>query len=94
MTAPTPEQMRALADAEANRRDDRQDPYWTSKAIKALRAAADEVGRLRANVARRDVKLDNYAVDLDRLRAVIENAPHREHCRPHIACTCWKADAL
>lgn len=43
MTAPTPEQLRALADAEANRRDDRQDPYWTSKAIKALRAAADQI---------------------------------------------------
>lgn len=34
------------------------------------------------------------ADEVDRLRAVIENAPHREKCRPHIARTCWKADAL
>lgn len=38
--------------------------------------------------------LGTAADEVDRLRAVIENAPHREHCRPHIACICWKADAL
>lgn len=141
MTAPTPEQMRALADE-----------HWMpheQEVSDALRAAADEVDRLREKLSRiaghpllfaytRDSvetygaiasamkwvheELDGTKRDRDRLRteltqaqqdvtnaendgigwmdranrlrAVIENAPHREKCRPHIACTCWKADVL
>lgn len=63
-------------------------------------AAANEVDRLRAKVARRDTKLGDYAVELDRLRAVIENAPHDQSgadgCMSLVGgkCDCWKADAL
>jgi hypothetical protein len=49
--------------------------------------------------------LMNAAADeVDRLRAVIENAPHGKECRGrwvvalprniYQGCTCWKADAL
>lgn len=48
----------------------------------------------RMTVVRAQVELTRAANEVDRLRAVIESAPHREKCRPHIACTCWKADAL
>ncbi|WIB25855.1 hypothetical protein [Curtobacterium sp. MCSS17_015] len=65
-----------------------------------LDAAADEVGRLRADLTESKAERahfkaarDSLIDDVNRLRAVIENAPHREKCRPHIACTCWKADA-
>lgn len=40
------------------------------------------------------------ATEIDRLRAVIENAPHMESCRrfylspPSAKCTCWKTEAL
>lgn len=76
----TPEQMRALAaqnDAQIAKRLPRTREHRIAKHnAAALRAAADEV---------------------DRLRAVIANAPHESHCSIHPAfgytpnCTCWKA---
>lgn len=32
------------------------------------------------------------ANEIDRLRTLLNYAPHREACRPQIACTCWKAE--
>lgn len=87
MTNPTPEQMRTLADTAANLTVDNDwDATVLAEVMTALRAAADEV---------------------DRLRAVIENAPHAADCRAQFHggdrygnggdvryCICWKADAL
>lgn len=61
---------------------------------RALARAADEVDRLRAELAISENRAGGYEEVVAGLRTVIENAPHRKHCRPHIACTCWKADAL
>lgn len=88
MTALTPEQMRVLAaqHEEAQRFED-DVPFEVRDATgPTLRAAADEV---------------------DRLRSVIENAPHAADCRAQFHggdrygnggdisyCICWKADAL
>lgn len=95
MTAPTPEQMRALADApDIN--------HWSAAARDALRAAADqleaavpdhlnaaadEVHRLRAAeslaYADRAQALMSLGRQLEtnaQLRAVIENAPHDDKC--------------
>jgi hypothetical protein len=42
--------------------------------------------------------IEDAADEVDRLRAVIENAPHGSGCRKynpeHRICTCFKADAL
>lgn len=47
--------------------------------------------------------LSAAADEVDRLRAVVENAPHGDGCemawpavdrKPTDTCTCWKADAL
>lgn len=71
--------------------------------------AADEVDRLRLSDSNATHQRDQLADALrhsdnenDRLRAVIENAPHGWECAQEtydghddsIACTCWKADAL
>ncbi|WP_336698160.1 hypothetical protein [Curtobacterium sp. USHLN213] len=122
MNAPTPEQMRALADehdeeageyvldkAEKEGQPEYGDLYeyedrivWHRNTATALRAAANEVDRLRDRnsmdwyQAGRDADAEN-----ERLRALIENAPHQLDCNtepggigdPNI-CTCWKADAL
>lgn len=74
-------------------------------------AAADEVDRLRLSDWNATSQRDQLADALrrsdnenDRLRAVIENAPHagdvgvcnrdRDGYSPHLVCTCWKAGAL
>lgn len=73
----TPKEMRALA--EIGPAMETGEYYnvdsWIQDATSALRAAADEV---------------------DRLRTVVENAPHESWCptRNFKPCTCWKADAL
>lgn len=77
---------------------------------KAMDTAADEVDRLRAELmqAQQDVTdAENDGIGwmdrANRLRAVIENAPHDESVcdvptalleRMTVPCTCWKADAL
>lgn len=85
MSAPTPEQMRTLGDRAqqwSDRAGIKHKPGQTlAEFAAALRAAADEV---------------------DRLRTVIENAPHAPKCVQYAAawqtigepCTCWKADVL
>lgn len=44
------------------------------------------------------VLMCDIADKVDRLRAVIENAPHGSNCEHGLyvdpTCTCWKADAL
>lgn len=85
---------------------------WELAARSSLRAAADEVGRLRVRCEHLDgeheqvkANRDQIIVDYQRLRAVIENAPHDADCwlledpdegvlPSHRRCTCWKADAL
>lgn len=106
MTAPTPEQMRALADEHKSKPLDQV--AWEIGARAALRAAADEVDRLRAAESRAYVERAQALVSLGtqiqanaHLRAVIENAPHEEPrdgddgygCQIN-PCTCWKADVL
>lgn len=46
-------------------------------------------------------RIEKAADEVERLRAVIENAPHAEECPLSFAptpgtysCNCWKADAL
>jgi uncharacterized membrane protein len=73
-----------------------------------LTSAADEVDRLRISDSNVTQQRDQLATALrrsdnenDRLRAVIENAPHGQRCwtaiRPSdngMKCDCWKAEAL
>lgn len=72
----------------------------------ALRAKAREVGRKYRSALAAEIECDTLAAadELDRLRAVIENAPHDPLCqwdrtdalayRGRVSnCTCWKADA-
>jgi hypothetical protein len=61
---------------------------------RSLGFAADELDRLRAELAISENRAGGYEEVVAGLRTVIENAPHREHCRPNIACICWKADVL
>lgn len=92
----TPEQMRALADSLL--------PSTSYKEHRAaLRTAADQLEYYEHahNLVTREWHEDQMrtaADDLDRLRAVIENAPHGRACRwlysTSHPCTCWKADAL
>lgn len=109
MTAPTADQMRALAeladDAAAICR-----PIYNRKVAGTLRAAANEVDRLRSaldesNTAyirrvvesgERDVDMNAALARLAKLRLLIENAPHAHLCvsRSGLPCNCWKVDAL
>lgn len=81
MTAPTPEQMRDIADGVD---------------------ACDHIGDVDALMPEVTAALRAAADEVDRLRAVIENAPHWPSCVHYAAtwqtigdpCTCWKADAL
>lgn len=77
MTAPTPEQLRGMAEAlDGEARMFRpEDVVIERQSADMLRAAADKV---------------------DRLRAVIENAPHTGLCQWNRdwPCTCWKVDVL
>jgi hypothetical protein len=47
----TPDELRALAAIEANRRDDLADPYWTAKAITTFHAAADALEAAQTKLA-------------------------------------------
>lgn len=98
MTAPTPEQMRVLAE--------RPDvDHWSAAAREALKAAANEVDRLRAENEHLAGELSAVAANRDhtadefrRLRSVIENAPHAIGCSwfntaAGLSCNCWKGDA-
>lgn len=86
------EALRKLA-AECNENNYNADNGWLlGSSGDALNAAADEVDRLWNNLHDRE----NEA---DRLRTVIENAPHAASCyvaigAPEGPCDCWKADAL
>ncbi|MDK8171773.1 hypothetical protein QP735_04445 [Curtobacterium citreum] len=105
MTAPTPEQMRALADqphrylSAADRID------WMEDAATALRAAADEVDRLRGSGRSAESwfhKAMQARIERNALRAAIEDAPHDRDASCGFGyapqdmshCKCWKADAL
>lgn len=88
MTTLTPEQMRALADMEPTDDDALLSPReWIEAARTDLRAAADEVDRLRADNEHLGGELsavtanrDHTADEFQRLRSVIANAPHAENC--------------
>lgn len=75
MTAPTPEQMRALA-------RELEGGHWAgaadTRAAAALRAAADEIDRLREMIE-----------ETPHMPACSSLSP-----RVGFACDCWKADAL
>lgn len=72
----------------------------------ALRETADAIGHLAGDVtAQQDIEA--AADELERLRVVIENAPHGVDCRAQFHggdrygyggddsyCICWKAGAL
>lgn len=63
------------------------DPVDTNALRKPPWSNLDAIGAL----------LDTAADDLDRLHAVIDNAPHQSDCsmQTHAGdCDCWKADAL
>lgn len=90
-------------DTDALRRDARVLAPGFPGVEKRLDAAADEVDRLRAfEVGVEAVRQVQYQ-EQERLRSVIENAPHDYGCK-HVDwvdgllqlgdCTCWKADAL
>ncbi len=74
---------------------------WASEAEQGLIAAADEVDRLRTESAAWSAQaietaevLGKTGIEVGRLRAVIENAPHEEDCPAEYGCTCWKVGAL
>ncbi|WIE60771.1 hypothetical protein DEI97_013575 [Curtobacterium sp. MCLR17_032] len=105
MTAPTPEQMRALATAVVGVSPLDEE---FEEAASALRAAADELDRLRKETVPRVwfhaemARLKDALVQRDRLRSVIAARPHDDLCEvwaisggtSDVGCTCWKADAL
>lgn len=86
----TPEQMRARADENAE---------WAQVAF-GLPNREQDARELLLNAGMFRAAAD----EVDRLRAVIESAPHagdigvcnrdRNGYSPHLICTCWKADAL
>lgn len=81
---------------------------WDTETGPSLRAAADELDRLRGLFTAEDAfsraRIGRADDARDRLRAVIENAPHAEWCAsspdlripsdPMGKCDCWKADVL
>ncbi|QKS15717.1 hypothetical protein HUN59_05320 [Curtobacterium sp. Csp2] len=74
------------------------------RAYASLRAAADEVDQLRAELAISENRAGGYEEVVAGLRAAIEDAPHDSSCwlvdpqstwtKNERDCTCWKADAL
>lgn len=71
----------------------------SGKLREALGSAADEVDRLRTELAWMTEHAAQRASAYERARAVIENAPHFPGCEMFTVggswkCTCWKADAL
>lgn len=84
MTSPTPEQMRALA----------------AKMLATADWVRDEMPDLAEEMEDGTIALRAAADEVDRLRAVIENAPHVPACNSNFGtpgrwpCTCWKADVL
>ncbi|WIB25866.1 hypothetical protein [Curtobacterium sp. MCSS17_015] len=111
MSAGTPEQMRALA-ARAEQSATGYDTIangWIDEAEAALRVAPDELDRRLAGENWFHKCMESRG-ESNRLRAVIENAPHTNSCHTNrvyptaveivdgtwngAQCTCWKADAL
>lgn len=87
-------------DTDALRRDARILAPGFPGVEQRLNAAADEVDRLRdSRDTWKRLACDERDVT-DKLRAVIENAPHAVDCKRggsgnlRVPCTCWKADAL
>jgi hypothetical protein len=105
--APTPDQMRALAEDVLERvaADRDGDLDFADRIMTALRAAADQLEAVTPPFS-----APQYAKLLrerEHLHTMIENAPHgsdtegrqcellwREGFRRVNRCTCWKADAL
>lgn len=112
MTAPTPEQMRALAerlDAQAKALGD----YWDFMTANERRLLQDSAAALRSAADQLEAVQDVFAsaseaqvvevvlaaaTGRDRLRAIVNDAPHEWSCttrwRPKLdsLCTCWKAN--